>query len=59
MLQKKKTETNITEEKKRNNIIPRRRKRKENLDFIHTKTIFFPYVQIETEEERTYIEKRK
>ena len=27
---------------------------KENLDFIHTKTIFFPYVQRETEEECRY-----
>ncbi len=35
------------------------KKKEEYLDFIHTKTIFFPYVQLETEEERTYIDEEK
>jgi len=61
-------QADVTEKKTRNKYNIRKEKeiisfqekknRKRKLNSIHTKTIFFPYVHIETEEERTYIEKR-
>jgi len=59
MLQKK--QTNKYNRRKEKEIVSfqKEHKKNENLDFIHTKTIFFPYVQIETEEEGTYIKKEK